>query len=123
MPIPDGARRAITRRLELRRQQRWPDLVEVSLRFRTTFAYVDGTTIEDGSMPLFRLRYIGSPDEWGFAIYLASKDGYEDSILPTGSFTGTPEEALDCACGLYLSDISAWTEARQDGQPDSPKNF
>jgi hypothetical protein len=20
----------------------------------------------------------------------------------TGSFTGTPEEALDCACGLYL---------------------
>lgn len=30
----------------------------------------------------------------------ASKDRYERSMLPTGSFTGTPEEALDCACGL-----------------------
>jgi hypothetical protein len=123
MPIPDGARRALTRRLELRRQQRWPDLVELNLRFRATFAYINGTTIEDGSMPLFRLRYIGSPDEWGFAIYLASRDGYEDSILPRGSFTGTPEEALDCACGLYLNDITAWTDARQDGRPDSPTNF
>ena len=65
-------------------------------------------------MPLFRLRYVGSPHEWGFAIYLASKDGYEESILPPGSFTGAPEEALDCACGLYLNDITAWTEARQD---------
>jgi hypothetical protein len=23
---------------------------------------------------------------------------------------GTPEEALDCACGLYLNDPKAWTE-------------
>ena len=29
----------------------------------------------------------------GFACYFASKDGYEDSILPSGIFTGTPEEA------------------------------
>ncbi|WP_406422546.1 hypothetical protein [Streptomyces sp. NBC_00842] len=34
---------------------------------------------------------------------LASTDKYEDSILPTGSFVGSPEEALDCACGLYLA--------------------
>ena len=31
-----------------------------------------------------RLRYGGSAARWGFAIYLASKDGYEDSLLPTG---------------------------------------
>ncbi|MGZ8785615.1 MAG: hypothetical protein ACXW1Y_08650 [Acidimicrobiia bacterium] len=62
-------------------------------------------------MPLFRLRYLGSPHQWGFAIYLASKDGYQDSILPDGSFTGTPEQALDCACGLYLNDPTAWNEA------------
>ncbi|MGH8927885.1 MAG: hypothetical protein ACRDWH_06010 [Acidimicrobiia bacterium] len=36
------------------------------------------------SMPLFQLRYLGSSDEWGFAIHLASKDGYEDSVLPHG---------------------------------------
>ena len=49
-------------------------------------------------------------DNWGFAIYLASKDGYEDSVPPRGRPPGTPEEALDCACGLYLNDPSAWTE-------------
>ena len=123
MPIPEGARRALTRRLEARRQQRWPGLVELSVRFRATFAYVEATTTQDGSMSLFRLRYIGSPDQWGFAIYLASRDGYEDSVLPTGGFTGTPEQALDCACGLYLNDISAWTEAREDARRDAPKNF
>ncbi|WP_175324683.1 hypothetical protein [Frankia sp. Cppng1_Ct_nod] len=50
-----------------------------------------------------RLRYTGSATHWGFALYLASKDGYQDTLLPTGTFTGTPEEALDCACDLYLS--------------------
>ena len=29
---------------------------------------------------------------------------YEDNILPTGQPFGTPEEALDCAAGLYLGD-------------------
>lgn len=81
--------------------------------YRGPFAYVAGSTAQDGSIPLFRLRYLGSPHQWGFAIYLASKDGYEDSILLRGSFTGAPEEALDCACGLYLHDISAWTEPRE----------
>ncbi len=67
---------------------------------------------------LCRLRYLGTPDEWGFAAYLASRDSYEDSLLPTGSFTGTPEEALDCVCGLYLGDITAWIDT-----PDSRTNF
>lgn len=67
-------------------------------------------TDPDGPLSLCRLRWTGNPEQWGFACYLASKDGYEDSILPTGSVTGAPEEALDCACGLYLNDPSAWTE-------------
>jgi len=118
--IPDGARRALTRQLEERRQQRWPDLGDLQLRYRANFAYVTGATIDDHDpQPLFRLRYLGSPHQWGFAIYLASKDGYEDSILPAGHFTGTPAEALDCACGLYLNDITVWT----DGQTDSRENF
>ena len=123
MPIPDPARRALARRLDLRRQERWPDLLDLAIRYRGAFAYIDGITAEDDSLPLFRLRYLGSPHEWGFAIYLASKDGYEDSILPRGSFTGAAEEALDCACGLYLNDITAWAEARGATRPDSPTNF
>jgi len=27
----------------------------------------------------------------------------EDSILPSGMHAGSPEEALDCAAGLYLA--------------------
>ena len=46
----------------------------------------------------------GSAARWGFALYLASKNGYKDSVLPTGHSAGTPEDALDTACGLYLSD-------------------
>jgi hypothetical protein len=105
MAIPDSARRALTHRLNLRRQERWPTLEDLSIRYRGSFAYVAGSTQDEGSLPLFRLRYLGSPDTWGFAVYLASKGGYEDSILPRGSFTGAPEGALDCACGLYLNDI------------------
>ena len=116
MPIPDGARRALDRRLDARRQERWPELLDISIRYRGSFAYITGTTNDDGALPLCRLRHLGEPDNWGFAIYLASKDGYQDSILPRGSFTGAPEEALDCACGLYLNDITAWTEARQDSR-------
>jgi hypothetical protein len=56
-----------------------------------------------------RLRYGGSAARWGFAVYLASKNGYQDSVLPTGHTPGAPEDALDTACGLYLGDPTAWT--------------
>jgi hypothetical protein len=123
MPIPDGTRSTLARRLDDHRQQRWPQLNDLNIRYRAAFAYLDGATAQDDSQPLCRLRYLGSPDNWGFAIYLASKDGYEDSVLPTGSFTGTPEQALDCACGLYLNDIAAWTNALDEDPQDSRGNF
>jgi hypothetical protein len=53
------------------------------------------------------LRYNGSASAWGFAIYRASHDDYEKSVLPTGYPFGTPQETLDCACGLYLGDPTA----------------
>jgi len=65
-------------------------------------AYIDAHLSEGDTLPLMRLRYGGSAHRWGFALYLASKDGYQDQILPTGHTAGTPEEALDCAAGLYL---------------------
>jgi hypothetical protein len=49
------------------------------------------------------LSYEGSARICGFALYRASTDRYENALLPTGSFAGTPEETLDCACGLYLA--------------------
>jgi hypothetical protein len=123
MPIPDPTRRHLARRLDQRRRERWPGLKRLKVRYRGSFAYVAGSTADDDSLPLFRLRHLGSPDQWGFAIHLASKDGYEDSVLPHGSPIGTPEQALDCACGLYLNDPTAWIESSSDSPTDSRENF
>ncbi len=123
MAIPESSRHNLAQSLDDRRRQRWPELGELRIRYRSSFVYIDGLTTDDDTLKLCRLRYLGSPREWGFAIYLASKDGYEDSVLPTGSFTGAPEEALDCACGLYLDDLTAWTEAREPRSSDSRGNL
>jgi hypothetical protein len=39
----------------------------------------------------------------------ASHGDYEDSFLPTGFMGGSPEDAFDTACGLYLADPTAQT--------------
>jgi len=108
--IKEPVRRSLAERLRAHQQEKWPQLQEVRVRFRASFAYVDAVLSQGEVLPLCRLRYTGSADEWGFACYLASKDGYEPSVLPNGSFTGPPEHALDTACGLYLGDMSAWTD-------------
>ncbi|WP_217212951.1 hypothetical protein [Streptomyces sp. AC550_RSS872] len=53
-----------------------------------------------------RLRHGGSASTWGFALRFAGTDECQDAILPTSGFAGTPEDALGCACGLYLTDPS-----------------
>jgi len=50
------------------------------------------------------LRWVRRPLGFAMYMYLASKDGYQDAVLPTGAFAGLPEDALDCAAGLYLGD-------------------
>jgi hypothetical protein len=85
------------------------------VRFRANFAYVDGRYRDGTTVKLCRLRYGGSAHTWGFAIYRASHDDYQDSYLPNGMAAGNAEEALDCACGLYLNDPTAWL-------PDTPTN-
>jgi hypothetical protein len=114
--IPESTRSSLKQRLEARRRERWPSLTKLVVTYRAGFAYVVGVDSDGDDLPLLRLRYQRSASSWGFAIYLASRDGYEDSFLPSGSFSGTPEEALDCACGLYLNDPSSWVE-------DSPTNL
>jgi hypothetical protein len=105
---PASTKTSLQQRLSARARERWPQLSGVDVRFRGAFAYVTGELPDGEPMPLMRLRYGGSAARWGFAIYLASKDGYEDSVLPTGFTAGTPEDALDTACGLYLGDPTSW---------------
>jgi hypothetical protein len=112
---PQSTKNSLTARLNTHAKHRWPELARVDLRFRASFAYVDGRYPDGTTIKLCRLRYGGSAHLWGFAIYRASHDDYEDSYLPTGRTAGSAEEALDCACGLYLNDPTA-------PPPDTPTN-
>ncbi len=101
---PESTKTSLQQRLSARARERWPELAGVDVKFRGEFAYVTGRLADGDTLPLMRLRYGGSAARWGFAIYLASKDTYQDAIVPTGDFAGAPEDALDCAAGLYLGD-------------------
>jgi hypothetical protein len=105
---PDSTKTSLGQRLHARARERWPQLTEIHIRHRGPFAYITGELPDGTTLPLFRLRYSGSATTWGFAIYRASHEDYEPSYLPNGYPAGTPQEALDCACGLYLNDPTAW---------------
>lgn len=101
---PSSTKTSLRQRLTAHARAQWPQLSRVEVRFRSSFAYIDGHFDNDETMPLCRLRYAGSASRWGFAIYRASHNDYEDNFLPSGQMAGTPEEALDCACSLYVTD-------------------
>jgi hypothetical protein len=106
--VPGTVKAALADRLQAHRATRWPQVNRLVVRFRGDYAYIDAD--EDGDIwPLCRLTYTGTADRWGFAIHLVSRDGYEDALLPNGQPTGTPEQAIDCACGLYVGDPTAWS--------------
>jgi hypothetical protein len=106
--VPASTKSSLQQKLAARAKDRWPQLAGVQVRHRAGFAYLDALWPDGSTQPLCRLRYAGSASQWGFAIYRASHDDYQNNILPTGLSVGTPEEALDCACGLYLGDPTAW---------------
>ncbi|GAA4374352.1 hypothetical protein [Agromyces bauzanensis] len=105
--IPESTKISLSQRLNIRARERWPQVTRVDTRFRGSFAYVTARLTDGDELPLIRLRYGGSARIWGFAMYRASHDDYEDAWLPDGQPAGTPEDALDTACGLYLADPTA----------------
>ena len=108
--IPESTKDSVEYRLAARARQRWPSLHRISTRFRAGFVYVDGVLPDAQVLKLCRLRYVGYANQWRFAIYRASHDDYTDSYLPNGATSGTAEDALDTACGLYLADPTTWTQ-------------
>jgi hypothetical protein len=105
---PASTKTSLGQRLTAHARAHWPQLSRVEVRFRGSFAYIDGRLTNGETLPLCRLRYGGSASRWGFAIYRASHDDYQDNFLPSGQTAGSPEEALDCACGLYVTDTITW---------------
>jgi hypothetical protein len=81
---PESTKTSLGQRLTARARDRWPQLTGITVRWHGTFAYVGGQLPGGTVLPLCRLRYAGSASTWGFAIYRASHDDYQDSILPSG---------------------------------------
>ena len=103
--IPASTRSSITLRLLDHAEKHWPQLETVEVTCRAGFAYVTGVLPGGEQQPLLRLRYGGSAHSFGFAIYSAARDRYEDALLLTGYPTGTPQEALDTACTVHLAGL------------------
>jgi len=106
---PESTKSSLQYKLSARARNRWPALTGVDVKHRAAFAYITGTLADGQQLPLCRLRYNGSATIWGFSIYRASHHDYQPSVLHTGGTAGSPEDALDTACGLYLNDPTAWT--------------
>ena len=100
---PESTRNSITLRLLDHAEKNWPQLAKVRARYHGSFAYITGVLRDGQQIPLFRLRYGGSAHSFGFAIYSAASDRYENAVLRTGLPTGTPQEALDTACTVHLA--------------------
>jgi len=103
--IPESTRSSIILRLLDHAEKNWPQLKKVQARYRGSFAYITGVQPGGQTIPLCRLRYGGSAHSFGFAIYSAAHDRYEDAILITGLPVGTPQEALDTACTVHLTGL------------------
>ena len=106
--VPESTKASLAYKLHARARERWPQLADVDVTHRAGLAYVTAITTDGEQLRLCRLRYGGSASIWGFAIYRASHNDYQPSMLPSGATAGSPEEALDTACGLYLGDPTAW---------------
>lgn len=97
--VSDAVKANLASRLRNYGAEHWPDF-EFEVSWRGRCAYVEAVR-STTTTKLCRLSYLGEPDEWEFGFYQYSTERYELSFLPSGSFTGSPEECLDCA-GVYL---------------------
>lgn len=100
--IPESTKTSLTQRLRAHAQHRWPQLATVHVRYHGQFAYITGELPGGERLPLTRLRYGGSAHRWATAIYVASKNSYEDQTW----FTGTIEDLFDLACDLHVTNAN-----------------
>jgi hypothetical protein len=100
----EQARNAVTARITARVAAGWPRLGKPEVRFRGRYCYVAVTLPgHRGPTPFLRLRWTGSPDDWGIGIYKASTETYSENEFPWsyGPLAGTPEQGIDETLALY----------------------
>lgn len=105
MPIPSRALKdQVEGGLDHYASRAWPQLEEVTIGWRGSYGYLVGHLPEE-DLALARIEYLGDAQHWAFALYEPASERYQDTVLPSGQWTGTPNEALDCACGVHLADL------------------
>jgi hypothetical protein len=97
-------RNAVTGRIIAHVTAGWPRLGEPLVRYRGQYCYIAALLPgHHEPMPILRLRWQGSADDWVIGIYKASTGQYSENELPgalTGA-TGTPEQGIDETFILY----------------------
>lgn|SRR5574337_300764 len=118
-PVPESVRAELAARLLRHVGKEWKGRVgKILLRFRGAYVYVAAVEaekgkeappqvcryVQEGEMPveLCRLGYLGSIDRWAYAFFKYSDECYAPSVVASGSFVATPEQAFDCAAEVYL---------------------
>ncbi len=118
-PIPKAVQDALRARLEAHVRKRWKSRCRgIIVRFRGAYAYIDAFAVNRWYMPgttpdqkartdatpnhLCRLGYLSHPDLWEYAFYKYSDEKYALSVVASGSFHATPEQAFDCSASVYL---------------------
>jgi hypothetical protein len=89
--IPASTKSSVTLRLLAHAEQNWPQLKRVEVTYRGAFGYVAGVFADGEKIPLCRLRYGGSAHSFGFAIYSAASDRYQEAALLSGSLPAPPK--------------------------------
>ena len=124
--IPPAVRQRTEQRIRQYAEKHFAGkFTRLDIRFRAQFCYIDAYT--EPSVPrnwppedwqetreqyverlrntpthLCRLRYFGDEERWAFAFFAYSSEKYELSMLPSGDFYASPEDAFATAAGLYL---------------------
>lgn len=93
--IPPRLHEEICKQVEsYARARPWYPKIQLKLRFKSQFCYVD--TMEEGDgriFPLCRLRHFNQHG-WSLALFTYSNEKYEPCIFPGGKWEGTLEAAL-----------------------------
>jgi hypothetical protein len=118
-PIPESVRAELAARLLRHVEKKWKGRVgKILLRFRGAYVYIAIVEVQKGKeappqicrytqvgevpVELCRLGYLGSIDRWAYAFFKYSDERYAPSVVASGSFVATPEQAFDCAAEVYL---------------------
>lgn len=91
----------------------------VPVSYRGAFAYVTGVLPGGETIPLCRLRYGGSARSFGFAIYSAARDRYQDAVLRAGRLNRAMSSATTDTRPDAMRVTSRMSpEATRRGRPD-----